>query len=384
MRTVFLFFTGLLLLPFSNHSQAAIEISNLSDMAREEEVVAVSWKDVFSLYPTIDTANFVIIDAKTKKQAPYQLEYRGMAQVQNLLIQVTMSAKSNLRLQLQSGKRASFAAKTYCRYVPERKDDFAWENDKIAFRMYGKALEGTTENAYGTDVWAKRTDKLIINDWYSKGDYHADHGQGLDYYKVGFTLGAGDAAPYLNDSIWYSKNYRNWKVLDNGPLRCSFQLEYDEWDLPAGRQAVASQKVRVTKLISLDAGSQLNRIELSYSFNQAQTLPVVVGIVKRKEPGAAWLDESNAVMGYWEPVHGNDGITGVACLFMQPVQQMMMNDKHLLTVLAAKPGEPLVYYSGAAWDKAGVITSSQKWFDYIKMYKQKSGQPLKVVVRKGS
>ena len=28
-------------------------------------------------------------------------------------------------------------------YVPERKDDFAWENDKIAFRAYGKALRKT-------------------------------------------------------------------------------------------------------------------------------------------------------------------------------------------------------------------------------------------------
>ena len=32
-------------------------------------------------------------------------------------------------------------AKVYGRYVPERKDDFAWENEYAAFRMYGPALK---------------------------------------------------------------------------------------------------------------------------------------------------------------------------------------------------------------------------------------------------
>ena len=31
--------------------------------------------------------------------------------------------------------------KVYGRHVPERKDDFAWENEYAAFRMYGPALK---------------------------------------------------------------------------------------------------------------------------------------------------------------------------------------------------------------------------------------------------
>ena len=31
---------------------------------------------------------------------------------------------------------AEQAAKVYGRYVPERKDDFAWENEYAAFRLY--------------------------------------------------------------------------------------------------------------------------------------------------------------------------------------------------------------------------------------------------------
>jgi hypothetical protein len=374
MRTIFLFLFGFFILPFAGYSQAVIEISNSLKIDRNE-VVAIPWKDVLSVYTNIDTANFIIINSKTKQQSPYQLEYRGMKEVQNLLIQVTVIAKNKLKLQLQKGKPAAFAAKTYCRYVPERKDDFAWENDKIAFRMYGKALEETKENAFGTDVWVKRTDKLIINERYNRGEYHIDHGDGMDYYHVGFSLGAGNMAPYKNDTIWYSKNYRIWNVLDNGPLRSTFQLTFDEWE-------VASQKVKVVKTISLDAGSQLSRVEAIYYFDQTPTLPVVAGIIKRKEPGTAWLDESNGLMGYWEPTHGKDGTTGVGCLFVQPEQQMMTDKQHLLALLQAKPGLPVVYYTGAAWDKGGTITSSKNWFDYLQSYKEKIEGPLEVIISK--
>ncbi len=69
---------------------------------------------------------------------------------------------------------------------------------------------------------------IKINERYKRAEYHIDHGDGMDYYHVGFSLGAGNMAPYKNDTIWYSKNYRTWKVLDNGPLRSTFQLTFEE------------------------------------------------------------------------------------------------------------------------------------------------------------
>ena len=47
---------------------------------------------------------------------------------------------------------AQESAKVFGRHVPERKDDFAWENDRIAFRMYGPALEADGEISSGIDV----------------------------------------------------------------------------------------------------------------------------------------------------------------------------------------------------------------------------------------
>lgn len=357
--------------------KVAIVITNPYNFERKEELVSVSWDDVISKYPSIDPANFRIINAITQKEVAYQLEYRGETAIQNLLVQVDVAANNSLKLILQTGKPGLFTAKTYSRFVPERKDDFAWENDKIAFRMYGKAIEGTSEDAYGIDVWVKSTDKLILNERYKRGKYHIDQGDGMDYYHVGLTLGAGNIAPYVNDTICYSKNYHNWKILDNGPLRSTFQLYYDEWN-------VVGMPVKAVKTISLDAGSLLNRIEATYQYKNNIELPIVVGIVKRKEAGTMLLDEQKGIMAYWEPQHGADGITGIGSILLSPVVSMQVNNEQLLTQIIAKNNEPIIYYTGAAWNKAQTITNAKAWFNYLQIFQQRLQQPMKVTVHKAN
>ncbi|MBC7722484.1 MAG: DUF4861 family protein, partial [Pedobacter sp.] len=225
-------------------------------------------------------------------------------------------------------------------------------------------LEKTpAENAYGMDVWVKRTKKMILNERYKRGEYHIDHGDGLDYYHVGFSLGAGNCMPYINDSIYYSKNYTSWKILDNGPLRTTFQLGYDVWD-------VAGKKVSAIKTISLDAGSQLNKVSVAYTYDGNQNLPVVVGITKRPETGVELLNEQNGILGYWEPTHGEDGTTGVGCIIPSPIKNMLVNGKQLLAISEMKKSEPFVYYTGAVWNKAGVITNAEQWFQYLQQQQQ--------------
>ena len=348
-----------------------ISITNASSENFLQQVISIPWKNIISKYPLIDTSYFRVVNVKTKKEIPFQLEYAGKSAIQNLLIQADVQPKSFLKIYIQKGQPSMVVSKTFCRYVPERKDDFAWENDKIAFRMYGKALEGTKEDAYGIDVWVKRTYKLVLNERYKRGEYHIDHGDGMDYYHVGHSLGAGNMAPYVNDSIWYSKNYEQWRVLDNGPLRSSFELAYNEWD-------VAGRLVKATKTISLDAGAQLSRIEVNYSYNGSDSLSVVAGIIKRKEKGTMLLDELQGIMGYWEPAHGTDGTTGTGCIFLSPVVNMKVTGLQLLTQLSAPGNAGLIYYTGAAWDKATVITNAEDWFRYLQSFRAKILNPLKI------
>ncbi|WP_198288038.1 DUF4861 family protein [Flavobacterium sp. WG21] len=376
MKIMKLLFILTFILPITTIAQtkATVTVHNNSIIDRKETVVAIPWKSVLSSCPQIDTANFVVLNTLTKKQIPFQLEHRGNIAVQNLLVQIDVKAKAILNLSIQKGKPEPFAVKTYARYVPERLDDFAWENDKIAFRAYGKALEKTEGDAYGYDVWVKRTDKLVLNDRYKRNDYHIDHGDGLDYYHVGHTLGAGNMAPYVKDTIRYSGNYHQWKILDNGPLRTTFQLTYDLWN-------AGGIPVKATKIISIDAGSQLNRMENIYTFDDKNPLPVVVGIIRREKAGVLSLNEQQGIMGYWEPAFDKDGTTGVGSILTTPANAMWVNKEQLLTKTTVRNNEPLVYYTGAAWDKAGKITSARQWFNYLDHFNEELKNPLTVSVK---
>ena len=376
MKCIKYFFGISFLLPafLFAQSKTNISIQNNSNLDYKEAIVSVKWETVLSKYPQIDTTGFVVINDKTKKQIPFQLEHRGLKAIQNLLLQVDVKANSSISLTVQKGKPENTVVKTYARFVPERKDDFAWENDKIAFRTYGKAIEKTKEDAYGLDVWVKRSNKMVINERYKLGDYHIDHGDGMDYYHVGFSLGAGNMAPYINDTIRYSGNYHQWKVLDNGPLRSSFQLIYDTWN-------AGGIKVKATKTISLDAGSQLNRIENVYSFDGDKPMPVVVGIIKRPEAGIISLNEQQGIMAYWEPTHGGDGTTGVGSILTTPVNNMWVGNTQMLAKTTVKSKEPIVYYTGATWDKAGKISNSKQWFNYLDNYYLQIKNPLIINVK---
>ncbi len=353
----------------------SITLSNPSVFPRKGEVVELPWSTLVAKIPNLDTANFKLIHSVTKKELPIQFETKGGTKILNLLVQVDFTALGTVKLSVVSGKRAVYAPKTFGRYVPERKDDFAWENDKIAFRMYGKELEKTPkEMAYGTDVWVKSTDRMVINERYKRGRYHENLGDGMDYYHVGLTLGAGNIAPYLKDSIWYDGTYALWKILDSGPLRTSFQLGYNEWN-------AAGMKLKATKTITLDAGSNFNRVEVNYAGNENAELPVVMGIVKRNQQGVMVLDEQRSVMAYWEPLHGADGITGVAVFTSTPITKMNVSEQQML-MHAKTPGSTgFVYYNGACWNMAGEFTDAALWFNHVQMNRSRITEKIAVTIQ---
>jgi unsaturated rhamnogalacturonyl hydrolase len=359
-----------------NHldGSTVLEISNAGPYDRTQEITQIPIALINEKNKHPDTKKIRITDLLTGKEIAYQWEYRGNPTPVSLLVQIDAAPGSKICLGMREGDPMIFVQKTYCRFVPERKDDFAWENDKIAHRMYGKAIEGSSEDASGVDVWVKRTTRLIINERYRRGEYHIDHGDGMDYYHVGHSLGAGNVMPFVRDSIWYSKNFHAYKILDNGPLRSTFQLIYDAWDVN-GRQ------VRAVKTISTDAGSQLDKFEADYEYADTAELPLVIGIVKREQPGEELLDEKNDFMAYWEPRMGDDGITGVASILLQPAQKMRMDDHHLLALTGTK-NKSIVYYTGACWNKAGEITSADQWFSYVRNFYGRLQEPLQVNVKR--
>lgn len=355
-----------------NPHEHRIVISNPTDQERHELVAIpyAEWSDAFGA-----DSIFKVVDASSGAEIPYQLETKGMPETQNVLLEVAVPASGSVTLAVENSAPAPATARTYARYVPERYDDFAWENEVVAFRMYGKALEGRPDDAHGLDIWSKRTTNLVVDKWYAQGDYHTDHGEGMDYYSVGMTLGAGDIAPFANDTVVFSKHYRAYELLDNGPLRSTFKLTYEPWQ-------VGTKTVSVTKQFTLDAGSQLNRVEVTYSIDGDEKLPIAIGVARRAQPGNLLQEEQKGIFGYWEPEIGNHGITGIGVILEKGGFSGFGDlSNQYLAFGEATRGTPLTYYVGGAWNRAGIYTSAEDWFDYLHAFKERVALPLNAEIK---
>lgn len=266
-------------------------------------------------------------------------------------------------------KIESQAIRVFGRYVPERKDDFAWENDRIAFRMYGPALEADGEVSSGIDVWCKSTSRLVIDDWYKGGDYHSDHGEGADFYKVGPSRGCGGLAVWHQGKMHASRNWAGQQILESSPERLTFQLKYNPWE-------VGPRKVWETKTVSLSAGSNLNRIESVLFSDPSDCLTIAIGIALRDGEGEVIIkDQAQGLLMYWEPANGPNGHTGCAVL-VDPdrLVDMIEAEEHVLALVTVQPGQTLVYYAGACWSKNQDFPDAAAWETYLRDFVKRSAE----------
>jgi len=198
--------------------------------------------------------------------------------------------------------------------------------------------------------------------------YHTDHGEGLDCYKVGASLGAGGIAPYANNKLYYSKNFDTYKIITTGPLRTIFELSYKPWDFNG---AEISEKKRIT----LDAGSNLNKVEITYFCINLDTIPVAIGITKREGKGSIMMNEKNGIISYWEPEQKKNGTTGVG-IIVPNTESMTVVENHLTALASSRSSRVFQYYQGAAWDKAGIIKNYNQWTKYLTEYLLKKQNPV--------
>ncbi len=255
-------------------------------------------------------------------------------------------------------------AAAYCAFMPQRKDDFAWENDRIAFRVYGPALEATGEISSGIDIWCKRTRKPIIEKWYYQADYHNDHGEGCDMYKVGPSRGCGGTGILRDGKVYVANNFVTWRILENGPSRVAFELGYAPYD-------AAGLKIRETRRISLETGSNLNRIETRFDWDGGpDELPAVVGIVKRERGGAPDYAKDGSWMAYWEPEQPGNGTIGCGVVMTTPAKALDTQEQCFLQTVV-KRGQPLTYYAGAGWTRSGDFPNKEAWIRYVSEFSAK-------------
>lgn len=279
---------------------------------------------------------------------------------------------------LSVGAKQVYAKEQYQafgRFVRERFDDFTWENDRIAHRTYGKALEtwkGEPLTSSTIDIWSKRTPRMVISDWYLADDYHVDHGEGADFYSAGLSRGCGGSGLWAGDRLWVSRNFTNSNVLANGPVRVLFELEYDPF-------SVNGVMVGETKRISLDAGQQFDHIQSRYApVGGAVDLTAAIGL--KKVPGETV--ESNAAQGWlvkWEKMEKGAGEQGLAVITSPGDFVRTVEDKLDQLVLArVATGNVAGYWSGFCWDKAGRFTDLEAWKTHVGEFAQGLAAPVEI------
>jgi hypothetical protein len=367
--------------------EVTLQVINPLALDRTGEIVEVDMDNLVNQLTPADTEQFIVLNANGE-QLPYQITYDG-----NLIFPATVAASDTAVYTVKVGTPATFDVIACGKQYPERKDDVAWENDLVAFRTYGPALQQTGERAFGYDIWTKyNTTEPVVEARYAAElnqsvSYHVDHGYGMDCYKVGPTLGGGTAALMPDGNIVYPYCYRTQNILDNGPLRFTVQLVYHPLTVKGDTSVVE------TRLISLDAGSHLNKTIISYEHLSAPT-PIATGIVLHEPDGEVKTDAADGYITYVDPTdntENNNGKIFVGAAFPEKVDEAKVvlfpekekkelrggADGHVLAIANYTPDTHYTYYWGAAWSKADIKTSAE-WNRYMADFAQKVRHPLVV------
>ncbi len=362
---------------------AEVAVRNDAAFARRE-TVEVGMKDIPGLAKPADLRRVRVALASTGAEVLAQgVDTNGDYDDDTLVFQADLAPKTTVRFRLTLGHVRTYRLddfRVYGRFARERFDDFAWENDKVAFRMYGEALETWEREpltSSSVDAWVKKTPKLTVNDWYLVDDYHKDHGEGGDFYSAGKTRGCGGSGLLSDGRLFTSKNFRRSRVLSRGPIRLLFELTYDAWD-------VAGVKVRETKRVTLDAGSHFNRFESRYVTDSGAPLPETFlwASGTKKEKGAdIRIDPSLGLVRAWEKLkrYGEDGFMGCAVVAdPKAIASTLELDGNVLLALRG----PASYYAGTGWDRGGDFKGMADFDAHVDGFTRRLASPISVEVLK--
>lgn len=263
---------------------------------------------------------------------------------------------------------------TWCRYVPERADDFAWENDLIAFRAYGPKLIGSKGGEdSGIDVWLKRVTYPIVDRWYAltkKGfSYHKDFGEGNDPYHTGPSRGCGGTAIWKDGEMVLPGPYKEWKIVSREPQQSVFTLSYD--------YNVGGETIREVKQVTIELGKRLFRSESTFTKN-GQPVPgleVAIGVTTHNAKAKATLNQAKGWMACWETIEGKGLGTGVAIApgaIVEMKEHRSPNKEHHALLVTRTDGQGrTVHYAGYGWEGAGAITTAEQWQNYLTEFASK-------------
>ena len=386
----------------SRGQKVNITVSN-STSEQRSEVVEIDARKVYQRLQSAYGSPLIVRNA-FGQQVASQLTSDSL-----LLVDAAVFPKRKTTFTVTKGVPRNFKSAVDGQLYAWRVDDFTWENDRCAYRAYGPALQRTGEKAFGIDVWLKSVPYLVVADRYAnvyaanqeekrlrrqgeteaadsiKRDFslHLDHGNGLDCYNVGPTLGCGAPALMNGDSIVMPYCFSSYRVLDNGPLRFRAEFVYQPTDVNGEKGLVEH------RLITLDKGSSFNRVTVWYE-NQRRPHPFCSGFVVHDE-GSETVHLGRNFVEYADPTDNPSGHgfqIYVAALFPKgEVRSRLLENTrlgkgiagHAICETIIRPNEKVTYYFGAGWIGSG-ISNQKAWQLEISSFMEGLYKPLGVNV----
>ena len=335
--------------------------------------------------------NIVILD-KNGAEVPSQI-YKSRTGGNTLVFQAGVRAGEKAEYYIAAGNPGEYGTKAYSRYVPERFEDYAYENDVVAGRIYGPSLEDP--RTQGSDIWIKCTPRLIVDEWFAKNDYHHNYGDGMDCYKVGNTLGGGAIAPLILDGdgqhIMLTGNYATWEHLTDGPVRTAAFFTYGPFEIDGISFTLERELV-------LDTGSHFVKHICKFVQNGGDRtidqLPVVIGAVKHDvkdiRDGEGWIAFTEKSSDTKDP--DRDGDISVGIVLGPRIDGAVFSEQegHAAFKCFVPVGRNMTFWTGSAWSQGNKATVSEgltegshdadSWAGYVSDFGYCVGNPLKITI----
>lgn len=385
-------FTSLGFLRASAAEKMTVTVTNDLATARPAETIEVPWSEIAKRLPDTLPSHILVRDSKGEAVPDQLLNSKPEEHhdyYESIIFQHDFAAgekTATFTLEKTDAPVPPYPTKVFARYIPERFEDFAWENDRIAHRIYGPMLETPAAGkdqmvSSGVDVWCKRVRYPIINRWYLMGHYHEDTGEGLDMYDVGKSRGCGGTGIWDGKQLFSSHTWRTWKVLANGPVRVVFELTYEPWDAAwdVGKEINVSE----TKRFTMDAGHNLDLVESTFLWEQKMVIPVTVaiGIAKHTKgivSAEPTQNEKGGWFSFWEKFQ-KDGQLGTGVVLPQGALSGFAEDElNHLVLTKAESGKPVRYFVGAGWDRSGDFPDKASWEKYLSDFSERLKSPVRV------
>lgn len=374
------------------------------ERVQRQEVVEVDVNKVYAKLGIKSSEQFIVKNA-LNQEVGYQITHDG-----KLLLDAAVRPCGSATFTITKGTPRESKVFVTGRQYPERVDDIAWENDRTAYRIYGPALQRSGERAFGTDVWVKNTPDLEVEKRYDvelsnhgriqelkkagkteeahaveeATTYHYDHGYGLDCYKVGPTLGCGAPALMNGNELILPYCYKEYQILDNGPLRFTVHVTYNPATIN-GQEGVVEHRI-----ISLDKGSNYNKCTVWYEGLKKAT-NLAMGLVVHQEDTETIICDKDMVL-YADPTDNPNAQNFqiyVGVVFPNGVDStkpMLLKEPangiagHAVGIVSYQPGTKYTYYFGSAWSKNDVRTMNE-WKLRSSEYLDALHTPMKVAIK---